>query len=156
MFSNLRNNSIVYILEKGENPSLRMGQVESISQPRPKFGTPVYAQFNDDKVLDVKVKVGEEPMDFQNLPFTQSIASYGNTVISDTKEAMNAEVEAMCQTSRQIIDSVPYHQSVLSACEDILRTLNPQLAKEAKEKERIDNMERKLDQLISLFESQNK
>lgn len=33
MFSALRQGSVVYILEKGENPVLKVGQVVSITQP---------------------------------------------------------------------------------------------------------------------------
>lgn len=33
MFSALRQGSVLYILEKGENPALKVGQVASITQP---------------------------------------------------------------------------------------------------------------------------
>lgn len=39
MFQGLRPNSIFYVLDKGENPSLKIGQVVSVSNPQPKFPT---------------------------------------------------------------------------------------------------------------------
>lgn len=39
MFQGLRQNSILYILEKNGVPKLKVGQVVSVSNPMPKFGT---------------------------------------------------------------------------------------------------------------------
>ncbi len=37
MFQGLRTNSLFYVLDKGENPNLRMGQVVSVSNPQTKY-----------------------------------------------------------------------------------------------------------------------
>ena len=46
MFSGLRTNSIFYVLEKGEEPTLKIGQVVSVSNPQPKFPTYQPGQFS--------------------------------------------------------------------------------------------------------------
>ena len=38
MFQGLRQNGLFYILEKGEDLRLRIGQVVSVSNPLPKYG----------------------------------------------------------------------------------------------------------------------
>lgn len=37
MFSNLRTNSQIYILHRDATPYVEIGQVVSVSQPRPRF-----------------------------------------------------------------------------------------------------------------------
>ncbi|MBS5410800.1 hypothetical protein [Bacteroides thetaiotaomicron] len=149
MFQSLRQSNIFYILQKGENPELKVGQVVSVSNPQPKYGQYVpgqnYAQ-NMETVVDVSVKVGEETIDFKQLPANLSIANFGmnGVVVSESREAMNAEVESMLRTSRHVIESVPFHENVISSCDVILRELNPQLAKEKQQEEKIGVLEQKV------------
>ena len=39
MFQGLRTNSLFYVLDKGENPNLQIGQVVSVSNPQTKYPT---------------------------------------------------------------------------------------------------------------------
>lgn len=151
MFSGLRTNSLFYILEKGEKPILKVGQVSSVSNPSPKYGqyptTPMFGQ-QMETVVDVSVKVGDETMEFKQLPSNLSIANLGqNVVVSENKDAMNAEVEAMLRNSRGILESVSYHESVIASCDSILRELNPQLAKEKAQEEKIVGLEDQMGKL---------
>lgn len=158
MFSGLRQGGLFYILEKGEEMSLKVGQVVSVSNPQPKynqFGTPTYG-VAPEMVVDVKVRVGEEVMEFKQLNSNINIANSGNLVVSDSKEAMSAEVEGLLRTSRQIIDSVPYHEKVLCSCDYMLRELNPQFAKEKEQEEKIGALEERMgnidDKLSMMFD----
>lgn len=151
MFSGLRTNSLFYILEKGEKPVLKVGQVSSVSNPSPKYGqyptTPMFGQ-QMETVVDVSVKVGDETMEFKQLPSNLSIANLGqNVVVSENKDAMNAEVEAMLRNSRGILESVSYHESVIASCDSILREINPQLAKEKAQEEKIVGLEDQMGKL---------
>lgn len=151
MFSGLRTNSLFYILEKGEKPVLKVGQVSSVSNPSPKYGqyptTPMFGQ-QMETVVDVSVKVGDETMEFKQLPSNLSIANLGqNVVVSENKDTMNAEVEAMLRNSRGILESVSYHESVIASCDSILRELNPQLAKEKAQEEKIVGLEDQMGKL---------
>lgn len=151
MFSGLRTNSLFYILEKGEKPILKVGQVSSVSNPSPKYGqyptTPMFGQ-QMETVVDVSVKVGDETMEFKQLPSNLSIANLGqNVVVSENKDAMNAEIEAMLRNSRGILESVSYHESVIASCDSILRELNPQLAKEKAQEEKIVGLEDQMGKL---------
>lgn len=144
MFSAVRQGNLFYVLSKGERPSVRIGQVESVSNPVPKYptfnpSTPYNAQ--PEMLVDVKVKCDGETMDFQKLPANGEVYSYPNAVVSDKKEAIISEVETMLQTSKQIVDSVNYHESVISSCDNILKELNPQFAKEKQQEEKIGALE---------------
>lgn len=148
MFQGLRQNSLFYILEKGEELNLKIGNVVSVSNPQPKYNqyNPSQAFAQPETTVDVKVKVGEETMDFKQLPSNMSIANFGQNgvVVSESKEAMSAEVESMVRTSRGILDSVPYHEKVLKSCDVMLRELNPQFAKEKEQEEKISALEEKM------------
>lgn len=147
MFSALRQGSPFYILEKSEEPKLKVGSVVSVSQPTPKYTNSFIPnqQFGD-MVVDVTVKVGEDELKFEKLPSSLSIANFGQNgvVVSESKEAMNTEVEVMLRNSKQIIESVPYHEKVVQVCDVMLRELNPQFAKEKEQEEKIGLLEQKM------------
>ncbi len=144
MFQGLRENSLIYILDKGEKPELKTGQVVRVSNPMPKFGTtPMYGQTMETTV-DVTVKIDNEQMELKQLPSTLSIANSGHMVVSENKEAMCGEVESMLRQSKAIVESVNFHKDVISACEGMLAQLNPQIAKEKEQQERIAQLESKV------------
>lgn len=153
MFSALRQGSVIYILEKGENPSLKVGQVVSITQPS-------YSNnfLMNGSTIDISVKVGEQNMDFKNVPSSQSVTNYNNVIITETKELMSSEVDNMLQSSKSIVDSVAYHNNVISSCENILKDLNPRFAREKERDEDISNLknkiggiESKMDKILTLL-----
>lgn len=146
MFQGLRTNSLFYVLDKGENPNLRIGQVVSVSNPQAK-----YPAFNNgftpqpmETVVDVKVKLDDEEVDFKQLPANGQIANDKNLVVSDNKDAMSAEVDAMLRQSKAILESVDYNKRVVESCEGMLQQLNPQIAKEKEQTEKINKLEGKV------------
>lgn len=154
MFSALRQGSVVYILEKGENPVLKVGQVVSITQPN-------YSSnfLMNGSTIDINVKVNNQNMDFKNVPSSQSVANYNNAIITETKELMSNEVDNMLQSSRSIVDSVAYHNNIITSCESILKELNPRFAKEKERDEDINNLkdkmggiESKMDKILGLLQ----
>lgn len=143
MFSGLRQNGLFYILEKGDNLNLKIGQVVSVSNPQPKYGQFGYAA-QPEMTVDVRIKVDEEIMEFKQLSANASIANSGSVIVSDNKEAMAAEVEGLLHTSRGILESVSYHEKVLASCDGILRELNPNFKKEKEQEEKIGLLEEKM------------
>lgn len=153
MFSALRQGSVIYILEKGESPSLKVGQVVSITQPN-------YSNnfLMNGSTIDISAKVGDQNMDFKNVPSSQSVTNYNNVIITETKELMSSEVDNMLQSSKSIVDSVAYHNNVIASCEEILKNLNPRFAREKERDEDISNLknkigviESKMDKILTLL-----
>lgn len=162
MFQGLRSNSLFYILEKNNGLKLKIGQVVSVSNPAPKYNQyPTVQPFQPQEMyVDVKVKVGEETMEYKQLPAAISIANFANDsiVVSESKEAMSAEVEAILRSSQQALESIKMHEQNVKDCDVILRQLNPVFAKEKQTDERIDALEdaiggvnERLDALIGLM-----
>ena len=143
MFQANRQGNLFYILEKGEELRLKIGQVVSVSNPQPKYGSqfsvPAFGQ--PEMTVDVRVKVDDETMDFKQLSANASIANSGNVVVSDNKDAMSAEVEGLLRTSKGILDSIPYHEKMLVSCDTILRDLNPTFKKEKEQEEKMSMLE---------------
>lgn len=158
MFSGVRQNNLFYILEKESEPKLRVGQVVSVSNPQPLFSQS-YGQPTENFV-DITVKVDNETMEFKKLPASASIADSGKdgVIVSDNKEVMNNEVESMLQSSQSILERVDYHKKVVENCNQILRVLNPRLAKEKerdddinKLKNKIGGLEDKMDKILTIL-----
>lgn len=161
MFQSLRQNSLFYVLEKGDNLNLKIGQVVNVSNPQPKysqFQTNIPYNPQQEMVVDIKVKIGDETIDFKQLPANLVIANSDNNsvVVSESKEAMSAEVEAMLRSSNNILESIPYHQKVIANCDVILRELNPNFKKEKEQEEKIDMLEERMgnidDKLNKMFD----
>ena len=61
MFGTLRAGSLLYILNKGEEPNLKVGQVLSVTPPRPKVNSTMMPlnPMQMEQVIDINVKVGD-------------------------------------------------------------------------------------------------
>lgn len=145
MFQGLRQNSLFYILDKGgEKPTLRIGQVISVSDPQQKFPTTYIPNQvpNFDTTVDVKVKVGEQQLNFEKLPSTAQIANSGTNgvVVSDSRDAMCAEVDSMLRQAKGILESVDYNKAVVESCDEIIAKLNPQVAKDKQQEQDISKL----------------
>ncbi len=143
MFSGLRENSIVYLLDKsGECPKLYEGTVVKKLNPNngyipTPFGMP-------ETEVSYSVQVGDAVHNLERLPANQNIVDYKGMVVSDNREAMLAEVQAMQRASIAVLDTVPYHTAVKEACEDMYSVLNPQIAKDKENERKIGVLEEKI------------
>ena len=142
MFSTLRQNSPIYVLDKKDSPVLKKGIIETVSPQRSRTGS-FYGQPMD-MIVDIRVNIDGTSQEFKNIPASLSIANDGNIVISETKEAMSTEVDSMLSISKQILESVDYHKDVIEKCEQILKDLNPQFAKDKLQEEKINSLESRI------------
>ena len=157
MFGGLRQGNLFYILDKS-NLTLQVGEVQEVSNPKHKYQQGQYATTpfaQPETEIDIKVKVGEVVHNIEQLPTNLSSTMKNNVFVSDNKELMNVEVEAMLRSSRQAIDSIPYHKKVIECCDAMLRELNPQFAKEKQQEEKIVALEAQMgkidDKLNKMF-----
>lgn len=148
MFSGLRQGAPFYVLNKqGEKPTLRTAQVTAVSNPQPKFGQSQPYGTAPETVVDVSVKYEDGTTEnFNQLPSSLSIANFGanGIVVSESREAMAQEVDNMRRTSQSVIDSMDYHCAVIDACEAMASVLNPHIAKERVQEQKIAGLETKI------------
>lgn len=147
MFGTLRAGSLLYILNKGEEPSLKVGQVLSVTPPRAKVNSQFMPNpMQAEHVVDITVKVGDDTKTFSNVSTNLSIVDTGanSYVISDDKNAIINEVEALGAISQNALNSIPYHKKVVAACKQWMVELNPNLKKEADRDEEMIRMKNEL------------
>lgn len=152
MFQNLRQNNQVYILHKEGKPVLEHGSVVSVSVPAPKYQIPPVFGQPQEMVVDIVVKVNNQDITYQKLPANADIADFGTSgiVISDSRDAMNAEVLSLKKKSADTISSIDFHREVIECCDNILTGLNPEYAERRQQQEEIDGLKKQVSELIEM------
>lgn len=138
MFSILNQGSPIYLLDKTSTPKFEIGEVVGVSSPK-------YMQ----NTIDLKVKVNNSIQEFNNLPSINNVMTYNNgkIVISETKQGIQNEVENILQNSKHVVENIDEYKNNIVACEDILKQLNPQFAKDKERDDRLSNLENRFDGL---------
>ena len=152
MFQNLRANQQLYILHKEASPYIDYGSVVNVSAPHPKYpmATAIGQMPQMEMVVDVAVNINGQTTNFQNLPAGTDIADFGangNIVISCSRDAMNNEVAVMKQKSIEILNSVDFHQGVITACDKMLNLLNPEYAAKQQQDKEISDLKSQLTEM---------
>ena len=134
MFTNLSQNSILYILETKDEPKLLTGTVTNVSIPRAQYAT--FGQ-NMETVMDITATVNGERREFKRVPCANTIANFGPDafVLADSKDAMSSFTSAALQNSKNVVEGYEKHQKLIPLYEGILEELNPTLRAD-KEKDR--------------------
>ena len=126
MFSNLTQNSILYVLDLNNNPKVLSGPIESVSNLRPKYNT-----FNPsmEMIVDITANIAGERREFKGVPNT-SIANFGDTafIIAENKDALTSYITSMMQNSKTILNSMKKHEKLVADYEEALSELNPNTA----------------------------
>lgn len=152
MFSNLRINSQIYILHRDATPYVEIGQVVSVSQPRPRYQNNNYIA-PQEQVVDIVVCVNGNNVNLQSLPANLDVADQGtlngSLFITTSKDAMNTEVNSMRQKSLDIINSVEQHKKTIQDCEILLQRLNPEFAEQKQQKQEIDMLKAQMSEMMS-------
>lgn len=143
MFQGVRQGSILYILRKGEKPTLGTAQVVSVSNPYTPSGAQSF--LGQGTVVDFKVSTDGDTMELKEIPALLSITTCKDgTIISDNPEDMMAEVKNLHRTSQQIVESAPHHEALLPVYESFYDILDPNLAKEKEYNKKLLFLENKV------------
>ena len=139
MFSALTQGSSVYILDKTSSPKYSIGEVVGVSQPK--------INFSGQSTVDLRVNVDNTTQEFSNLLSINSINTYngGKVIISETKQGIQNEVESILDNSRKILNNIDVYKQNVQDCEEILKQLNPQFAKDKERDDRLFNLESRFD-----------
>lgn len=154
MFSGLKPGTTLYVLDKSGEPKVVTGYVERVSVPHPmypNYNPAVSFGANLQTIVDITVKIGNEKKEFVGVPSTSTIHSYGDYVLSESKDSMIQEVSSMMENSKSILSNVEQHKSNIVACEKILKELNPVYAKEQERDEAIDNISGRMDRIENIL-----
>lgn len=151
MFSNLSQNSILYILDLHNSPKVLSGPIERVSVPRPKYNT-LNPSF--EMVVDIIAIVNGERREFKGVP-NGSVANFGEDafVLAESKDVLNSYVNAMLQNSRSILNNVDKHQRLVTEYEEAIQELNPDIKASKENDKAIQSLQ---DQVNTLQDSLQK
>ncbi len=154
MFSGLQQGAALYVLDKSQEPKVVTGYVERVSPIHPMY--PNYnpnASFgqNLQMAVDIVLKIGNDKKEFVGIPSNAAIHSYGDYVLSESREGMIQEVNALLSNSKSIIANVEQHKSNVAACEKILRELDPVYSKQQERDEAIDSLTKQVNSMQDIL-----
>lgn len=94
-------------------------------------------------VVNLKVKVDGSNIDYNNIPANNTSVSYnnGNLIIAESKQTIQSEVEATLQHANYVVEHIEDYKNQITKCEEVLKELNPQFAKDKARDERIAGIE---------------
>jgi hypothetical protein len=151
MFQSVRPNSPIYVLHKGDNARLETGYVVNQPIPKPKYQIPHTFGQPQEMVVDLVVKLNDATVNYNSLPaqadISDSFSNGENIVISDSKDAMNAEIMSIKQKSLDIINSVDYHKSLIGQYDKLLSDFNPEVAEKQAQQKEIASLREQMDQM---------
>ena len=147
MLSALRAGTPIYILFKNE-PRFAVGKVSQVSNQYPNFGG--YTQQplvpGQNVAVDLAIELDGKVENFQRIPLNSSIAEFPDKgiLISETRDGIINEVNAIRSASQTAIEQVDMHRRVVASCDTLLFELNPQLKKEQEQANEIANLKEQL------------
>ena len=159
MFSNLSKGSVLYGLDTKGEVKLFTATVDTVSMPRPKYMQNTFGQMPE-TVVDIVATINGERREFKQVPSSNAIADFGpdTFVLSDTKDSLMNYVASMLQNSRNIVNSVDKHKSLITQYEKVLGELNPNVANDNAVKElrgQVESMQSQMQEMLSLLKSGN-
>lgn len=152
MFQNLRAGSSIYILRKNGCPVLETGTISSVTPPMPKYTVPPVFGQAQEMVVDLVVKVNGQERTFAKIPAMSDITEMVGMgeIISDSRDAMNAEVVNLKNRSTEAINSIDYHKEVIEGCNKILEVLNPEYAERQAQQNDINSLKEQMQELMKM------
>lgn len=145
MFSNLSQNSILYMLDLNSSPKILSGPVERVSLPRPKYNT---FNPNMEMIVDITASINGERREFKGIP-NGSIANFGTDafILAENKESLSSYINSMLQNSKSILESVDKHKKLVEDYEEALQELNPSLKADKEKDKAIQNLQEQMSSL---------
>lgn len=154
MFQNLAKGSKVVILDLTDNGvALSEGVVNDVSQAHPKDAQP--GQFlqaiafgqQQEMVVDLTVGTQTGQRLFRNVPAQGVVDRGGSTVITESMELMDAEIQALEKVSDEHIAKNPWHVKAKEQYVDIRKKISPKFAHEQERDETIENLKNQYGEL---------
>jgi hypothetical protein len=156
MLSNLRPGTPVYILYKNE-PRFAVGKLTQVSNQYPNLG---YQQQplvpGNNLAVNIAIEVDGKVETYERIPLNSTIAEFPDkgVLISETRDGIINEVNAIRSASVTALQQVDMHKNVIASCDSLLFELNPQLKKDQEQAQEIATLKEQIagmsDQIAAL------
>ena len=155
MFSDLKKGFQVHTLDTNTVPKYELGRVVAVSEPRYLPPQPGQYQTMQTRVVDLTVELTGETKTY-TVPESQNVAKAMGITLSTSIDPIMNELNAIKNTSQEIIDSVDTHRAKIEACESILEEVNPAFKQTREQDRKIAGIENKVNDLTDSFEDLKK
>lgn len=156
MLSALRPGTPVYVLYKNE-PRFAVAKVSQVSNQYPNLG---YQQQplvpGNNLAVNIAIEVDGKMENYERIPLNSTIAEFPDkgVLISETRDGIINEVNAIRSTSVTALQQVDMHKKVIASCDKLLFELNPQLKKDQEQAQEIATLKEQIagmsDQIAAL------
>lgn len=152
MFQGLAQGSVVSILYRNV-PKVVDGRVVSSNTHMPVYNPQQPMAMMNGPVTDLTVQVENDTIPFAGLPASGVVANFPDKgmFLAIDKSAVIRELEAMLSASKQILESVPVHQKMVSDCESLIIELSPDRKKEAQQSKEMSALKDEMAELKRLL-----
>lgn len=125
MFSNLSKGNVLYGLDRRDKVKWFTASIENVTPTMSKT-TQMFGQLPELR-LDIVANINGEQKTFQQVPSNNAIADFGDKsfVIADNKDSLFNYVKILKQTSKNIVESASYHESLIPQYDEVLNELMP-------------------------------
>lgn len=159
MFSNLSKGNVLYGIDRTDKIKWFTASVENVTPTMGNVNPNMFGQLPEVR-LDIVCNINGMQKTFQQVPSNNAIADFGDKsfVIADNKDSLFNYVKSLKQKSKIIVDSAPYHESLLPQYDDVLNELMPGSANNDEVKalrNEVGSLKSQLAEAISLLKQGN-
>ena len=158
MFSTLSKGNVIYGLDRRDKVKWFTASIENVT-PTVSKTTQMFGQMPELR-LDIVANINGEQKTFQQVPSNNAIADFGDKsfVIADNKDSLFNYVKTLKQTSKNIVESASYHESLIPQYDEVLNELMPGSANNDEVKAlrtEVGSLKSQLAEAIALLKSGN-
>ena len=159
MFSTLSKGNVLYGLDRQDKIKWFTASIEKVMPVYGKTSPNMFGQMPELR-LDITAIVNGEQKEFKQMPGNNAIADFGDKsyVIADNKDSLYNYTKSLLQTSEHIVESTPFHESLIPQYKQVLNELMPGSANtdEVKElKSEVGSLKAQLAEAIALLKAGN-
>ena len=159
MFSTLSKGNVLYGLDRTDKIKWFTASVESVTPTIGGHNPNMFGQMPELR-LDIVCNINGEKKTFQQVPSNNAIADFGDKscVIADNKDSLFNYVKTLKQTSKNIVESASYHESLIPQYDEVLNELMPGSANNDEVKAlrtEVGSLKSQLAEAIALLKSGN-
>lgn len=146
MFNSTRQESFLYVIDKKSPMRYYTVTNLKVSAPYPEFKT-AFPMPGAPMFVDIEGTDGNLPVKFTKLPASQQVHEFNGVFITESRDALQAELEAMRKRSMDELDSRGYHEAVVAFCDNTLPLVNPEIARSRDNDNRLHSLESQLGEM---------
>jgi len=149
-FKDIKTGYNIYMLHKGDDMSLAIGKVISVSAPRIPQGANMF-QPNQTQQLVVDITIDENGQQkTYTIPDMLEVTYAGTDLaIATSKEAVVREIEAMKGRADDVIGSIDKQRKISSQCAKLLEEYNPAMKEKRENEERFQRLEVMMEKIMN-------